>query len=112
MARDGDRSGFSRDVSRIDPFCWIPVAPMLLLALATVLMGVPLLGLLLLILALAIVGFDMWVNNRRKSSQRRLRPSAVSRRVANPPAVRRARLPRHARRPPATVAPETGRPVP
>ncbi|MGP4017670.1 hypothetical protein [Saccharopolyspora sp. 5N708] len=47
---------------------------MLLLALVTTLIGVPALGLVLLVLALVVLGFDMWVNNRRKARSHRQPP--------------------------------------
>lgn len=72
MARDADRGGSAGNsgiLGRIDPFCWIPVVPMVLLALVVlVLMGVWELSLILLVGALMILGFDFWVNSRRKSA--------------------------------------------
>lgn len=72
MARDADRGGSAGNsgiLSRIDPFCWIPVVPMVLLALVVMFaMGIWELSLILLIGALVILGFDFWVNSRRKSA--------------------------------------------
>ncbi|MEV0697154.1 hypothetical protein AB0I53_04445 [Saccharopolyspora sp. NPDC050389] len=100
MARDGDRNG-SGVLSRIDRFVWIPVVPMLVLALVTVLMGVPLLGLMLLIGALVLVGFDLWVNSRRKSQPRR---------QPEPPRREPARRPARQAPPQRAAAPRGGAP--
>ncbi|MER7081646.1 hypothetical protein SAMN02982929_00594 [Saccharopolyspora kobensis] len=70
MARDADRRGSAGNsgiLSRIDPFCWIPVVPMVLLALVVMFaMGIWELSLILLVGAAVILGFDFWVNSRRK----------------------------------------------
>ncbi|MBB5157698.1 hypothetical protein [Saccharopolyspora phatthalungensis] len=116
MARVGDRNvsaeGFSGIISRIDPFCWIPVVPMLVLALVTTLIGVPGLGLTMLIFALVILAFDIGVNSRRKSAARRQPPRrpryddlddrdleprrrAPAQRPARPAAPERAAAPRN-----------------
>ncbi|MDA3631110.1 hypothetical protein [Saccharopolyspora oryzae] len=72
MARDADRGGSAGNsgiLSRIDKFCWIPVVPMLLLALLVVILfQIYELSLLLLVGALIILGFDLWVNSRNKSA--------------------------------------------
>ncbi|MER6987486.1 hypothetical protein [Saccharopolyspora hirsuta] len=74
MARDADRggpAGNSGIFSRIDPYCWIPVVPMLLLALVILIaMGIWELSLILLVGALVILGFDYWVNSRKPSAPR------------------------------------------
>ncbi|MER7013607.1 hypothetical protein ABT324_19495 [Saccharopolyspora sp. NPDC000359] len=74
MARDADRGGSAGNsgiLGRIDPFCWIPVVPMLLLALVILLlMGIWELSVILLVGALVILGFDFWVNSRKPSEPR------------------------------------------
>ena len=73
MARDADHDdsgGVSAILNRIDPFAWVPIITMLVLALVTALvLEVPLLGLMLLIMALVIFGFDLWINSRKQAGK-------------------------------------------
>ncbi|MFI0464449.1 MULTISPECIES: hypothetical protein [Saccharopolyspora] len=94
-------------MSRIDRFVWIPVVPMLVLALVTTLIGVPLLGLMLLIGALVLVGFDLWVNSRRKSYRPRREPEPEPPRRREP-AREPARRPARQAPPQRAAAPRGG----
>ncbi|MEU6270683.1 hypothetical protein [Saccharopolyspora shandongensis] len=105
MARDGDRNGSSGVLGRIDRFVWIPVVPMLVLALVTTLIGVSLLGLMLLIGALVLVGFDLWVNSRRKAYRPRREPEPPRRRE---PAREPSRRPARQAPPQRAAAPRGG----
>lgn len=74
MARDADRRGSASNSGisgRIDPFCWIPVVPMVLLAVVILIaMGIWELSLILVVGALVILGFDYWVNSRKPVAPR------------------------------------------
>jgi hypothetical protein len=62
MARDPERYESRSALGRIDPFCWVAVASMLLLAVIVTVGGVPALGIPLGVVALLVAAFDSWVN--------------------------------------------------
>ncbi|GDY32512.1 hypothetical protein [Gandjariella thermophila] len=70
MARDPERYETRSALGRVDPFCWVAVASMLLLAVIVTAGGVPMLGIPLGVLALLVLGFDSWVNRDEPSPAR------------------------------------------
>ncbi|GAA0503466.1 hypothetical protein GCM10011581_26420 [Saccharopolyspora subtropica] len=79
MARDADRDGSAAGASailkRIDPFVWLPVVPLLLLAVVVLIVGVPELAAILAVGGLLLLGFDLWVNSRKRRGAAGRRPA-------------------------------------
>ncbi|CAM02543.1 hypothetical protein A8924_3661 [Saccharopolyspora erythraea NRRL 2338] len=86
MARDAARSA---TFGRIDPFCWVLVAPMLLVGGVAILLGVLQIGIGLVGIAALVLVFDSWVNRPRPEDA--LRPGRAP---ARRPAASRTRAPR------------------
>src|SRR5690606_9151369 len=65
-ASDVDRAERTGIIGRIDPFCWLPVVPLLVLTVFSLIIGIPVLAVLFGVSALALLAFDSWVNRPRK----------------------------------------------
>lgn len=65
--RDVDRSRPDAKFGRVDPFCWILVVPMLLLAIMLIIDIDRVVGVLIAVMAVLIAVFDSWLN--RPSAQ-------------------------------------------
>jgi hypothetical protein len=62
MAFEPERDEPRSALGRIDPFCWLAVGSMLLLAVVFTVGGVPTVGIPIGVVALIVLGFDSWVN--------------------------------------------------
>lgn len=93
MASDVDRAERTGIIGRIDPFCWLPVVPLLVLTVFSLIIGIPVLAVLFGVSALALLAFDSWVNRPRKddapvssAGRKRAAADAPRRRPARQPA--------------------------
>lgn len=95
MARYRDEEASRPKFGRIDPFCWVAVVPILLVAVAVGLLGGLWVAVALVCVAGLLVLFDSWVNRgappkeARRDAGRRVAPSRTGRR--SPPPRRRVR---------------------
>lgn len=62
MARYRDGSGSGRKFGRVDPFCWVAVVPIVLVAAGIGLLGGLVPAIVLVCVAGLLVLFDSWVN--------------------------------------------------
>lgn len=69
MARYKYEPASGRTFGPVDPFCWIAVVPMILVAVAVTFLGAVVPAVVLVVLALLLALFDSWVN--RNAPRRR-----------------------------------------
>lgn len=62
---------------RIDPFCWVAVVPMALLAVGLIVIGGVLVGVCVVLITVALAVFDSWVNRPRPGLERDPRQSQM-----------------------------------
>lgn len=80
MPRDGAKAAKpGKKFGRIDPFCWLPVVPALLVALLFALLGTFVLTLMILVLVVLLLAFDSWTNRPMPAPPRSGGTSAGSR---------------------------------
>jgi hypothetical protein len=93
MARYRDESGSGRMFGRVDPFCWVAAAPMILVAVAIAFLGGLVQAVVLVCIAGLLVLFDSWVNRNAPPKDTHREPAARSARSGasrrSPPPRRR-----------------------